>query len=49
LARRTRLAFLDKVAAMQAVPVVSDLLAKELGWDSEKALEDMQEANDYIR
>ena len=32
LSRRTRLAFLNKDAAMEAIPVVADIMAKELGW-----------------
>jgi glycerol-3-phosphate dehydrogenase len=32
LARRTRLAFLDTLAALAAVPRVSELMGKELGW-----------------
>lgn len=34
LSRRTRLAFLNKDAAMEAIPVVADIMAKELGWSS---------------
>ncbi len=33
LARRTRLAFLDPAAAIEALPRVVELLAEELGWD----------------
>jgi len=32
LSRRTRLAFLNKDAAMEAIPVIADIMAKELGW-----------------
>jgi len=32
LSRRTRLAFLNKDAALEAIPVVADIMAKELGW-----------------
>ena len=35
LARRTRALFLDSKAAMQAAPLVADLLAKELGRDEQ--------------
>lgn len=33
LARRTRLAFLNAQAALEALPMVVDLMAVELGWD----------------
>jgi glycerol-3-phosphate dehydrogenase len=35
IARRTRLAFLNKAAAVQAAPGVVNLMAKELGWSAE--------------
>ena len=34
LARRTRLAFVDSVAALASVPRVAELLAAELGWSA---------------
>ena len=36
LARRTRLAFLNAQAALQALPTVIDLMAEELKWDSKR-------------
>jgi hypothetical protein len=36
LARRTRLLFLNKEAAIKAVPMVVDIMAAELGWSAEK-------------
>lgn len=36
LARRTRLAFLNAQAALEALPRVIDLMAEELGWDSRR-------------
>lgn len=36
LARRTRLAFLNSQAALEAAPGVIDLMAEELGWDSNR-------------
>lgn len=40
LARRTRLAFLDRAAARQATPRIADLMAEELGWsDARRATE----------
>ena len=40
LSRRTRLAFLNKEAAIEALPVVADIMAKELGWS--KSVKDQQ-------
>lgn len=48
LARRTRLAFLDTAASQEALPVVNQLLTKELGWSEERAQEDRLEAEAYI-
>ncbi|MCV4754011.1 hypothetical protein OFC37_31605, partial [Escherichia coli] len=36
LARRTRLAFLDTLAALAAVPRVSELMGRELGWNPQE-------------
>ena len=36
LARRTRLAFLNAQAALEALPTVIDLMAEELKWDSKR-------------
>ena len=36
LARRTRLAFLNAQAALEALPKVIDLMAEELGWDGRR-------------
>lgn len=36
LARRTRLAFLNARAALEALPTVVDLMAEELGWDEHR-------------
>ncbi|KAL9637927.1 MAG: hypothetical protein Q9164_001900 [Protoblastenia rupestris] len=36
LARRTRLAFLNAQAALEALPKVIDLMAEELGWDQRR-------------
>jgi len=40
LARRTRLAFLNAQAALEALPVVIDPMAEELHWD--KARKDIE-------
>tara|TARA_R110002060_G_scaffold21913_5_gene29679 strand:+ start:1301 stop:1624 length:324 start_codon:yes stop_codon:yes gene_type:complete len=36
LARRTRLAFLNAQAALEAAPKVIDIMAQELKWDSKR-------------
>lgn len=36
LARRTRLAFLNAQAALEALPTIIDMMAEELGWDSRR-------------
>ncbi|CAI4212463.1 unnamed protein product [Parascedosporium putredinis] len=36
LARRTRLAFLNAQAALEALPLVIDIMAQELGWDKNR-------------
>ncbi|GIW25532.1 MAG: glycerol-3-phosphate dehydrogenase [Meiothermus sp.] len=36
LARRTRLAFLDTLAALASVPRVAELMGRELGWDAKR-------------
>lgn len=48
LARRTRLGFLDRSAAIAAVPRVSELLAEELGWSKERLSEDRAEATSNL-
>ena len=48
IARRTRLAFLDEAAARRAVPRVSELLAKELGWDDARRKADQEAAHNYL-
>jgi glycerol-3-phosphate dehydrogenase len=42
LARRTRALFLDARAAIEAAPIVADLLAKELGRDAARRERDLQ-------
>jgi len=48
LARRTRLAFLDRDAAIAAMPRVNELLAAELGWDDTRATGDRADAMAYL-
>jgi len=48
LSRRTRLAFLNKEAAIQAIPKVADIMAKELGWNAKIRKEQISAARHYI-
>lgn len=48
LSRRTRLAFLNKDAALGAVPKVAGLMAKELGWDKDVTEKQITAATRYI-
>ena len=49
IARRTRLAFLDKYKAIQAVPKVVSLMAKELNWTPARQEEEVVYCIDYLR
>lgn len=46
LARRMRLEIMDWEAAQEAVPVVANLMAQELGWTQEQK---QQQTDDYLR
>jgi Glycerol-3-phosphate dehydrogenase len=48
LARRTRLAFLDQEAAIQAVARVNELIGDALGWDEERRALDRAEVLAYL-
>ena len=48
ISRRTRLAFLNKDAAMAAIPRVAELMQKELGWDEITTKEQMASAKAYV-
>lgn len=48
LARRTRLGFLDRDAAVAAVGRVNELLSRELGWSPERAADDRADAAAYL-
>ena len=48
LSRRTRLAFLNKRAAVSAIPLVADLMAQELGWSGAQKREEMISARLYL-
>ncbi len=49
LARRTRLAFLDRAAAIRAAPRVAALMAAELGWDAARRGAEEAEAGERLR
>mmetsp|Transcript_16205 Transcript_16205/g.44907 ORF Transcript_16205/g.44907 Transcript_16205/m.44907 type:complete len:95 (-) Transcript_16205:58-342(-) len=48
LSRRTRLAFLNKEAAMAAIEPVADIMATELGWSRKVKKEQIKIAKAYI-
>jgi len=48
LSRRTRLAFLNKKAAVAAIPRVADLMAQEHNWDKKTKMEKMKAARLYV-
>ena len=48
LSRRTRLAFLNKDAALSALPHVADIMAEELGWSADVKAEQVAAARAYV-
>lgn len=48
LARRTRLAFLSTQAAEEALPTIIKILQKRLGWSSQRAKSEHEEALQFI-
>jgi glycerol-3-phosphate dehydrogenase len=48
LSRRTRLAYLNKDAAMEAIPQVADIMARELGWTQKVKEQQMKAAKTYV-
>ncbi|GEM85019.1 glycerol-3-phosphate dehydrogenase/oxidase [Meiothermus hypogaeus] len=48
LARRTRLAFLDTLAALAAAPRVSELMGRELGWSTDRVALEAEKARAQI-
>lgn len=48
LARRTRLGFLDRAAAVGAVARVNELLTREFDWEEARAAEDRADATAYL-
>lgn len=49
IARRTRLAFLDKLACEQALPKVVELMAGEKGWSRRRAAAELQRALAFLK
>jgi glycerol-3-phosphate dehydrogenase len=49
LSRRTRIAFLNQEAAMEVIPVVADIMAKELGWSMEVKKNQTMAAEEYVK
>lgn len=48
LSRRTRLAFLNRDAAVSALPKVADIMAEELGWSKSVKAEQIAYATQYL-
>lgn len=48
LSRRTRLAFLNKNAAMEVIPIVAEIMSKELGWSKKVKGEQVTAAEQYV-
>jgi glycerol-3-phosphate dehydrogenase len=48
VARRMRLAFLNAQAALEALPVVIDLMSEELGWDGKRKEREWSEAVHFL-
>lgn len=48
LARRTRLAFLDRAAAIEALPRVVGLLADEFSWDADRRDSEQEQAHNRL-
>ncbi|GAA6021386.1 hypothetical protein JCM10207_002031 [Rhodosporidiobolus poonsookiae] len=48
IARRTRLSFLNSEAALEALPKVIDIMAKELGWDEKRQEAEFKDATRFL-
>ncbi|THD24019.1 Mitochondrial glycerol-3-phosphate dehydrogenase [Fasciola hepatica] len=48
VARRTRLAFLNAIAAQEALPRIVELMGAELGWDKKKQKEELEHAQKFL-
>jgi glycerol-3-phosphate dehydrogenase len=49
LSRRTRLAFLNKDAALSAIPIVAKIMTEELGWTEDVKAEQIAAATKYVQ
>ncbi|KAJ3185929.1 mitochondrial glycerol-3-phosphate dehydrogenase [Gaertneriomyces sp. JEL0708] len=49
IARRTRLAFLNAQAALEALPTVIDIMADELNWDQARKDKELAEAKEFLK
>ncbi|KAJ1954621.1 mitochondrial glycerol-3-phosphate dehydrogenase [Dispira parvispora] len=49
LARRTRLAFVNAQAAKDAIPAITRIMAKELGWNQEQQDKEIQDAETFLQ
>ncbi|GAA6041779.1 hypothetical protein JCM8097_007156 [Rhodosporidiobolus ruineniae] len=48
IARRTRLSFLNSEAALESLPTVIDIMAKELGWDEDRKNKEFKDATVFL-
>jgi len=48
LSRRTRLAYLNKDAALAAIPMVANIMTQELGWTADIKAEQIAAATKYV-
>jgi len=48
IARRTRLSFLNSEAALEALPQVIDVMAKELNWDEAKKEQEFKDGTKFL-
>merc|ERR1712136_164047 len=49
IARRTRLAFLNVDAALEALPRILDIMQVELGWSDERKKQELDESLEFLR
>ncbi|GAA6020494.1 hypothetical protein JCM11491_001374 [Sporobolomyces phaffii] len=48
IARRTRLSFLNSEAALEALPLVIDMMAKELNWDDARKEQEFKDGTKFL-
>jgi glycerol-3-phosphate dehydrogenase len=49
IARRTRMSFLNVIAADEALPRIVKIMATELGWNSKKQQEELEHARQFLK